>query len=94
VFVAIGIQRAMGMRHTVICGLYGIFPHYLINGTISEINLWNETCVIWFSLQLLSETFIILRTNERDTIKNVYWSSCKYLLCCQGFSESLVIDYR
>ena len=26
---------------------------------------------------MLSETFLILRRNERDTIKNIYWSSCK-----------------
>jgi hypothetical protein len=25
----------------------------------------------------VSETFLILRRNERDIIKNVYWSSCK-----------------
>jgi len=33
--------------------------------------------VFWFSLQLLSETFFILRKTERDMIKNVYWSSHK-----------------
>jgi len=32
--------------------------------------------VFWFSLQLLRETFFILRT-ERDMTKNVYRSSCK-----------------
>ena len=32
--------------------------------------------MFWFSLQLLSETFLILRGNERDMMKNVYWSSC------------------
>jgi hypothetical protein len=31
--------------------------------------------VFWFSLQLLSETFLILRRTERDMIKNVYWAS-------------------
>jgi hypothetical protein len=30
-----------------------------------------------FSLQLLSETFLILSRTERDMIKNVYRSSCK-----------------
>jgi len=33
--------------------------------------------VFWFSLQLLSEIFLILRRIERDMVKNVYWSSCK-----------------
>jgi len=28
-------------------------------------------------VQLLSETVFILRRNEQDMIKNVYWSSCK-----------------
>ena len=36
-FVALDIQYAMRMRHTVICGLlYNMFPHYLIKGTILE----------------------------------------------------------
>jgi hypothetical protein len=49
------------------------FPHYLINGTIFEKKLLNIKFVSWFSLQLLSETFFILRINERDMIKkNVY----------------------
>jgi hypothetical protein len=37
----------------------------------------NIICVILFSLQLLSETFLILRRNERNVDKKVYWSSCK-----------------
>jgi hypothetical protein len=36
VSVALGIQHAMRMRHVVPAPLYNIFPHYLINGTISE----------------------------------------------------------
>jgi len=55
--------------------LYNIFPHYLINGTIKKI--LSTKCVFWFSLQRLSETFFILRRNERVVIKNVYWSSSK-----------------
>jgi len=39
--------------------------------------LLNTNCVFWFSLQLLSVTFLILRRTERDVIINVYWSSCK-----------------
>ena len=57
---------------------YNIFPHYLINGTIFEKKkLRNTKCVFWFSVQLLSQTFIILRRIQRDMIKNVYRSSCK-----------------
>jgi len=35
-------------------------------------------CVLIF-LTTLFETFFILRKNERDIIKNVYWSSRKLL---------------
>ena len=80
-FLALGTQHAMRMRHIfifVLSRLYNIFfPHYLINNTIlGEMSL-NTKCVFWFSLQLLSETFLILRRTERDMIKNVYWSSRK-----------------
>jgi hypothetical protein len=34
-------------------------------------------CVFWFTLQILSEMFIILRRNERDGIINVHRSSHK-----------------
>jgi hypothetical protein len=34
-------------------------------------------CVFLFSVQLLPETFLILRKTERDIITNVYWSSSK-----------------
>jgi len=48
--------------------LYSIFPHYLIISTM---------CVFWFPLQILSETFLVLRRTGWDFIKNVYWSSCE-----------------
>jgi len=74
----------MRMRHIVICGLlYStvFFPHYFINGTI--FGGWGEflntKCVFWFSLQLLSETFLILRRNERDVIIIVYRSSFLFM---------------
>jgi hypothetical protein len=39
--------------------------------------LLNIICVFWFPLQLLSETFLILRRIQRDIIINVHRSSCK-----------------
>jgi hypothetical protein len=36
--------------------------------------------VSWFPLQRLSETFLILRRNGRDMIKNIDWSSYKVLV--------------
>jgi hypothetical protein len=68
--------------HAPYCHLWparfnNFFPHYLINGTIFEKKLLNTKSVFWFSVQLLSETFLILRRTERDMITNVYRSSCK-----------------
>jgi hypothetical protein len=55
-----------------------IFFH-LISWTVrfSGKKLLNVKCVFWYSLQIWSEIFLILRRNERDMIKIVYWSSCK-----------------
>ena len=39
--------------------------------------VFNVKCVFLFLLQLLSETFLIVRRTERDTIENIYWSSCQ-----------------
>jgi len=57
--------------HTPYCHLWpvwlcNIFPHYLINGMPSEKELLNIKCVFWFSLKLLSETFLILGRTERE----------------------------
>jgi len=53
--------------------LYNIFPHYLINGTIfGGKNLLNTKCVFGFSLQLLSETFLILIRKLSQTLSKMY----------------------
>ena len=45
---------------------------YEINGAIFENKLLNIKRVIRFSVQLRSETFLILRRTERDVIKTVH----------------------
>jgi len=66
-----------------------IFPRYLIHSMSFE-ELLNVKCVFWFSLQLLSATFLILSRIERDMVKNVYWSSHKYPLFLSGSNETWI----
>jgi len=69
----------MRMRHIVMWSarFYDIFPHYLDNGTNFGKTLLNIKGAFGFCLQLLSETFFIVKRNERDMIKNVYLFSRK-----------------
>jgi hypothetical protein len=53
------------------------FPHYLVNGTIIGKTLLNIKCVFLFSLQYLSEKFLILRRTWLDIIIKIHWSTCK-----------------
>ena len=46
--------------------------------TKCTVKQWNS--LFWVSLQLLSETLLILKGNERDMIINVYRSSCDLLV--------------
>jgi hypothetical protein len=66
-------------------GLYYILQHYLIIGTIFEIRLLNIKRMFLCYLQLLSATFLIVRRNERDMIKNVGRFSCKVLVILVRF---------
>jgi hypothetical protein len=42
------------------------FTRYLTNGTVSGKTLMKIKCVFWFRVQLLSETFLIVRRTERE----------------------------
>ena len=76
--------------------LYTVFPHYLINDTNFEKKALNTKCVFWFSLQLASETFLILRRTERDMIKYAYWFSCTVPLFLLYFNKYFIysLEFR
>jgi len=58
--------------------LHHIFPHYLINATIFEKRKPIIEYKMCFSyIQLLFDTFLILRRTDRDIVINVYRSACK-----------------
>jgi hypothetical protein len=71
VLVALVIHSVMCMRHVVMwcVRLYNIFPHYLTNGTIIIKTVLYTKSAFSFSLQFVSQTFVILRSNERKMIK-------------------------
>jgi len=46
----------------------------------------------FFSLQLLAETFLILRRTDQDKIKNIYWSFVKYPSFLSDFNERWIFS--
>jgi hypothetical protein len=51
--------------------LHHIFRHYFINSTNFGEKIYWILNVFWFSIQLLFETFLILKRIQRDTVINV-----------------------
>jgi len=86
VFVALCVYHAMLMRQlsSVVCpALFNIFSYT----ALCRKKLLNIKCVfLLFYLQLVSETFLILRRNERDIMKSILvfmqsnHSSCQILM--------------
>ena len=79
--VAFVSQHAKRMRRIILsCVACPVLPYF---STLSHKrrdfceNVLDIKRLFEFSLQLLSETFFIVRSIGRDLIKNVYWSSCK-----------------
>ena len=82
VLVALVIQHAVRMRllycHLWPLWLYHIFSHYLIKQhDFKGKKLLNIKYVFSFSLQNLSEKFLILRRIQTDIVINIHRSSCK-----------------
>jgi hypothetical protein len=73
VFVALGIQHAMHM-HSI------ILPYVACLALQYFSTLSHKLHDFLFSLQVMSETFIILRRIERDMIKDYIGLHVKYLL--------------
>jgi hypothetical protein len=66
------------------------FPHYVTKGAVFEKKFLHTKCRFWFSLQLMSETFLFLRIIQQH-IMNVRRSSCKYLLFLSNFNEIWIL---
>ena len=92
--VAVVIQQAVRMHRIVKLGLPGCSVFFNIISSKARFSkkkkLLNTKCVFWFPLQLLSDTFLILRRNERDIIKNVYLSWRKVPLFLSDFNENSI----
>jgi hypothetical protein len=87
------MQCACAIIPYVACPSLKYFSTFSHKGTILEKKkLLNTKCVFWFSLQLFSETVIILRINKRDVIKNVHWSSCKVRFMLVRFNETWILS--
>jgi 3-deoxy-D-manno-octulosonic-acid transferase len=73
--VVLVIQYVMHLHHIVICSISELL-HCLINGRIFEKSYGMQN-VFLFSVQLLSENFLILKRTERD--KKMY--ICLHMKC-------------
>jgi hypothetical protein len=74
VFVSVGIQHAMRVRHIVMFGLSGctIFFHI-----ISYTALFSGNSIIEHKIVLIFSAAVVGSRIERGMVKRVYWSSCK-----------------
>ena len=79
--------------------LFNIFPPYPVKGTIfeREKKLLNTKCVFWYSVQLMSETLLILGTSEWNMIKTCLFVfqqitryPCKILIKFDFFSKQFL----
>jgi hypothetical protein len=99
--VVLLIQHETRIRH-IVCSpscLHHIFRHYLPNGTIFGKKLLNIKRVLWFSLQLVFETFLSLRKTHTDIVINMTTSPCEIpvIVFFTDFNENWIFfstDFR
>ena len=92
--VALLIQHAKHMSCIMFsCDLSGFTTYFKIisNSTIFGKKLLNMKCVFWLSLQLLSETFPIVRRIMRDIVINVKSLHIKYQLLLSDFKTCIFL---
>jgi hypothetical protein len=74
--------KAHAQYYTIICRLSmsTVFSHIISWTADVQKTLLNKKCVFWFSLQILTKAFLILRRTEGYIVINVHRSSCKVLV--------------
>jgi hypothetical protein len=85
VFVALGAQHEMRIRHILICGLSRVTYSPTLTHKRHDFQkrkLLNSKSVFWYYLQLLSETFFIIRRIQLDMIKMYIGLPVKYRYSC------------
>jgi hypothetical protein len=75
IFYVVCVSAALGIQDA--CPVVPYFSTLPLKHHDFRKELLNTKCAFWFSLHLLSETFLILRRTQRDMIRNVHKSSCK-----------------
>jgi hypothetical protein len=95
--LALFSQHANSMSHIILSSVTSLavpyfFPRRLINDTTFGQKLLNTICVFWFSLQHLSETFLLLRRIQLNIITNVHMFSCKTSVVLADFNETWILS--
>ena len=68
--------------------LYSVFPLYLTKGKIFF--KLDKKCIFWFSLQRLTETFLLLGRTEKDMVKIYIGLHVKYMLFLSYCNETFI----